>query len=157
VAEANVTNIEALERFRSSLIVFLERSGYVVDEVSDEVKRTRIWLQTEQKLKLQHEMKRRQRELETLEQEMFSARLSDLQQKKTGMQMLINKKRRELRDLENTLRAVAGWLRNFDSGVETEARKVDKLRQYIDMDMVRALTYLTESIRQLKAYASGDS
>ena len=92
-----------------------------------------------------------------LEQEMFSARLSDLQQKKTGQQMLLNKKRREIRELETTLRAVAGWLRNYDSSVETEARKVEKLRQNIDIDMAKGLTYLTESIRQLKAYASGDS
>lgn len=157
MAEAHVSNIEALERFRSSLILFLERSGHVLDEVSDEVKRTRIWLQTEQKLKLQHQMKRQQRELEMLEQEMFSARLSDLQEKKTGQQMLLNKKRREIRHLESTLRAVAGWLRNYDSNVETEARKVEKLRQNIDIDMARGLTYLTESIRQLKAYSSGDS
>ncbi len=157
MAEANVSNIEALERFRSSLLLFLERSGHVLDEISDEVKRTRIWLQTEQKLKLQHQMKRQLQELEMLEQEMFSARLSDLQQKKTGQQMLLNKKRREIRELETTLRAVAGWLRNYDSSVETEARKVEKLRQNIDIDMAKGLTYLTESIRQLKAYASGDS
>lgn len=153
MSEANVTNIEALERFRSSLVLFLERAGFVLDEVSEEVKRTRIWLQTEQKMKLAHEMKRRERELEMLEQEMFTARLSDLAQKKTGLQMVINKKRREIRDLECKARAVSGWLRNFDSTVETEARKADKLRQQIDIEMARAVTFLTESVRQLKAYS----
>lgn len=153
MSEANVTNIEALERFRSSLVLFLERVGFVLDEVSEEVKRARIWLQTEQKLKLGHEMKRRERELEMLEQEMFTARLSDLAQKKTGLQMVINKKRREIREVEGKVRAVNGWLRNFDSTVETEARKADKLRQQIDIEMARAVTFLTESVRQLKAYA----
>lgn len=153
MSEANVTNIEALERFRSSLVLFLERAGFVLDEISEEVKRTRIWLQTEQKLKLGHEMKRCQRDLEMLEQEMFSARLSDLAQKKTGLQMQINKKRREMRDLETTIRAVSGWLRNFDSTVETEARKADKLRQHLDIDMARAVTFLTEAIGQLRAYS----
>ena len=153
MSEANVTNIEALERFRSSLVLFLERAGFVLDEVSEEVKRTRIWLQTEQSMKLGHEMKRRQRELEQLEQEMFTARLSDLAQKKTGMQMQINKKRREIRELEEKIRAVKGWLRNFDSVVETEARKAEKLRQQIDIDMARAVTFLTESVKQLRAYS----
>lgn len=151
--EANVTNIEALERFRSSLVLFLERAGFVLDEVSEEVKRTRIWLQTEQSMKLGHEMKRRQRELEQLEQEMFTARLSDLAQKKTGMQMQINKKRREILELEGKIRAVKGWLRNFDSVVETEARKAEKLRQQIDIEMARAVTSLTESVKQLRAYS----
>jgi len=153
VSEANVTNIEALERFRSSLVLFLERAGFVLDEVSEEVKRTRIWLQTEQSMKLGHEMKRRQRELEQLEQEMFTARLSDLAQKKTGMQMQINKKRREIRELEEKIRAVKGWLRNFDSVVETEARKAEKLRQQIDIEMARAVASLTESVKQLRAYS----
>jgi len=153
VSEANVTNIEALERFRSSLVLFLERAGFALDEVSEEVKRTRIWLQTEQAMKLTHEMKRRQREMEQLEQEMFTARLSDLAQKKTGMQMQINKKRREIHELEGKIRAVKGWLRNFDSVVETEARKAEKLRQQIDIEMARAVTFLTESVRQLRAYS----
>ncbi|MDP4585640.1 MAG: hypothetical protein NWR21_07545 [Verrucomicrobiales bacterium] len=153
MSEANVTNIEALERFRSSLVLFLERAGFVLDEVSEEVKRTRIWLQTEQSMKLGHEMKRRQRELEQLEQEMFTARLSDLAQKKTGMQMQINKKRREILELEGKIRAVKGWLRNFDSVVETEARKAEKLRQQIDIEMARAVTSLTESVKQLRAYS----
>lgn len=152
---AKVTHIEALARFRSSLVLFAERAGLILDEVSEEVKRTRIWLQTEQKVKLTHETKRRLRELEMLEQELFSARLSDLAQKKTGAQMEVNKKRRELRELETTTRALAGWLRNFDSVVEPEARKVEKLRHHLDTDTVRSLTYLTEAIRNLEAYSDG--
>src|SRR5690606_33395510 len=99
---------------------------------------------TEQSLKLAHERKRRQRELEQLEQEMFTARLSDLAQKKTGMQMQINKKRREIGELEEKIRAVKGWLRNFDSVVETEARQAEKLRQHLDIEMARAVISLTE-------------
>ena len=133
----------------------LESTIVLLDEVGEEVKRTRIWLQTEQRTRISHEMKRRERELEMLEQELFSARLSDLAQKKTGAQMQVNHKRRELRQLEETLRKVAGWLRNYDSTVETEAKKVEKLRQLLDTDMVRAVSFLTEAIRALDAYAAG--
>lgn len=154
---AHVTSLEALERFRSSLVLFLERANLVLDEVSEETKRTRIWLQTEQRLKLAQETKRRERELERLEQELFSARLSDLAQKKTGAQMLVNRKRRELRELEETRRRAEAWLRNYDSTVEPEARKVEKLRHHLDTDMARAVAFLTEAVRQLDAYASGDS
>ena len=152
---AHVTNLESLERFRSSLVLFLERANLILDEVGEEVKRTRIWLQTEQRLKLALEMKRIHRELEMLEAELFSARLSDLAQKKTGVQMLVNQKRRETRELEETQRKVAVWLRGYDSIVETEAKKVEKLRHHLDTDMVRAVTYLKEAILQLNAYSSG--
>jgi hypothetical protein len=155
VSGAHVTNLESLERFRSSLVLFLERANLILDEVGEEVKRTRIWLQTEQRLKLALEMKRIHRELEMLEAELFSARLSDLAQKKTGVQMLVNQKRRETRELEETQRKVAGWLRGYDSIVETEAKKVEKLRHHLDTDMVRAVTYLKEAILQLNAYSPG--
>lgn len=154
---ANVTDIEALERFRSNLVLFVERANGILDEVSEEVKRTRIWLQSEQRMELDREMKKRQRELEMLEQEMFTARLSKLATAKTGAQMQINHRRREIRDLEDTMRRLAGWLRNFDSTVETEARKVEKLRYMLDGDMTKALNFLSESAKQLRAYASGDT
>jgi len=154
VSGAHVTNLESLERFRSSLVLFLERVGLILDEVGEEVKRTRIWLQSEQRMKLALEMKRVHRELETLESELFSARLSDLAQKKTGLQMLVNQKRRETHQIEETQRKVAAWSRHFDSSVETEARKVEKLRHHLDTDMVRAVTFMKEAIRQLEAYSS---
>ena len=152
---AHVTNLEALERFRSSLVLFVERAHFVLDEISEEVKRTRIWLQTEQRMKLAHETKTCERNLEMLEQELFTARLSDLAQKKTGVQMQVNHKRRELRDLESTLRKLTAWSRNFDSTVETEARKVEKLRHHLDTDTTRAIQFLTEAVRQLSAYTNG--
>ena len=153
---ANVANLEALERFRSNLTLFVERANSVLDEVSEEVKRTRIWLQTEQKLRLTHEMKRQRRDLEMLEQQMFTARLSNLQNAKTGQQMQINKKRRDIRELEEKMRAVAAWTRNYDSTVETEARKVEKLRHLLDSDMVNALKFLSEAVKNLDAYTKGE-
>jgi chromosome segregation ATPase len=143
-----------VDRFRSSLVVFLERAGLILDEVSDEVKRTRIWLQTEQKLRLTHEIKKRNRDLEMLEQALFTARLSNLKNAKTGQQMQISKKRRELRELETKMRAVSMWLRDFDSKVEVEAMKVEKLRHLIDSDMRKAVTFLSEAIRLLEDYSS---
>jgi predicted RNase H-like nuclease (RuvC/YqgF family) len=155
--KANVSQIEALERFRNHLVLFLERANIVLDEVSEEVKRTRIWLQSEQGPHLKRQMKRKAREMEMLQQELFTARLSPLKTAKTGQQMQINRKRKEIRELETTLRAVAGWLRNYDSVVETEARNVEKLRQIFDIDMKKAIQNLSESYRLLQEYQSDSS
>ena len=57
-----------------------------------------------------------------------------------------------MRELEETGRKIAGWLRNYDSTIETEARKVEKLRHHLDTDSARAIIFLTEAIRQLDAY-----
>ena len=150
--QANIQQIEALERFRSRLVLFVEKANLVLDEVNEEVKRTRIWLEAEQRPNLQRELKRKHREMEMLEQEMITARMSPLKTAKTGQQMQINRKRRKMRDLETALSSNAGWMRNFDSTVETEARKVEKMRHLLDHDMTNAIRHLAESFRLLQEY-----
>ena len=41
---AHVTSVDALELFRSQLIVYLSKARPALDEVSAEVVRTRVWL-----------------------------------------------------------------------------------------------------------------
>lgn len=151
---ANITDIQVLDRFRSQLLVFIEKASSTLDEVSDEVKRTRIWLQTEQKLNLERETRRTQKSLEQLESEFFSARLTDASERKTGLQMQMRKKKQELRDLEKKIRAVQAWLRNFDSTVEVEARKVDKLKHMIDSEMKQACQFLNQAAQALADYSN---
>ena len=47
---AKVTSFEALDAFKASLIVYLEKAGCVLDDGSDDVVRTRIWLQSDRQL-----------------------------------------------------------------------------------------------------------
>lgn len=151
---AHVTDIESIELFRSKLVLFLEKAGRILDEASEEVKRTRVWLQSEQKLHLQQTMRRKKKDLDLLQQELFTARLSKLTNTKTGRKQLLQKKQREIREVENTMRAVAAWTRNFDSRVEVPARKVEKLRQLFETEMVNALRTLKESAATLRAYSA---
>ncbi|NNE91981.1 MAG: hypothetical protein HKN23_10070 [Verrucomicrobiales bacterium] len=151
---ANVSSVEALDQFRVALLIFIEKATLVLDEVGEEVKRTRIWLQSEQPLVLDQIKRRKQKQLEMLEQEYFTARMSALAQTKTGAKSRINRVRRELRSLEDTMRKVKGWVRNFDSGVEPFAKKVDKLRALLELETVNGVTFLNESIRALSEYAA---
>ena len=43
--QAKVTSLDALEAFRSSAIVFASKARRAVDQASDEVRRTRYWLE----------------------------------------------------------------------------------------------------------------
>src|SRR2546430_12951766 len=47
---AKVTSIEALDDFKANLIVYLEKAGRLLDEISEDVVRTRIWLETDRQL-----------------------------------------------------------------------------------------------------------
>ncbi len=151
--KAHVTSIETLDQIRVALLIFMEKAMLVLDEVSEEVKRTRIWLQSEQGPLIDRTRKRRLKELEMLQQELYTARMSSMHRTKTGYQQRVNKKRKEIRDLEDTMRRLKGWIRNFDSRVEPVAKKVDKLRSIIDHDLARGVNFLAQSVKNLEAYA----
>ena len=71
---ADVTSIDALERFRSNLLVYMDKAGMTLDEIDDAVKRTRVWVQTEQPNHWKAEIKRLTRALEDAEQARRSER-----------------------------------------------------------------------------------
>ena len=60
-AQARVGSIDAIEAFRAALIRFTGRTKQALDDVTGEVKRTRGWLETEQRQKWEGELRRRAR------------------------------------------------------------------------------------------------
>src|SRR4051794_35271686 len=76
--QARVSSIEALESLRATLIVFHERARRCVDEVSDEIRRTRMWVQQDQRHHWERELRKRNRALDAAEQELLTAKLSNL-------------------------------------------------------------------------------
>lgn len=150
---AKVTSIEALESFRTSLLVYLEKAGNALDEISEEVRRTKGWLDHDRRDYWQREVGRRTKVLEQRQQELFSARISGLADATQVQQMAVQKARRELQAAEDRLRQVRRWVRQYDSRVDPLAREVEKLRQVLGQEMVQAGTVLRETVRTLDAYA----
>ena len=56
--EANVTSVEVLERFRAQLVVYLADARRAVYGVGDDVKRARLWLEGEQRVHWEGQIKR---------------------------------------------------------------------------------------------------
>ena len=61
---SQVTSVEAIEAFRSCLILFLSKARPTLEEVMNEVVRTRSWLQTDQRVHWEKEIKKKRRDLE---------------------------------------------------------------------------------------------
>ena len=150
---ARVTSLEAIETFRAKLIIYRDKAGRVLDEVSDEVIRTRLWLENDRITHWQNEIKRRKRELEMRQQELFSAQLSGLREASYVQQQAVVKAKQALRDAEERLQSVKQWSRQFDQRVEPLARHVDKLRHTLGNDMGTAVAWLAELLKTLAAYA----
>jgi hypothetical protein len=150
---ARVTSIEAIDAFKASLIVYLEKAGCVLDDVSDDVVRTRIWLQSDRQLHWKNQTRERTRELAQAEQELLTARLSGMSEAIKSRQMAVRKARLALRDAEERLARVKQWLRQFETQVDSRVKVVTQLRHSLAHDMRKAVAFLEGAATSLAAYA----
>jgi hypothetical protein len=149
---ARVTSLEAIESFRAKLIIYRDKAGRVLDEVSDEVVRTRLWLQSDRVTHWQNQIRARHRELEQRQQELFTAQLSGLLEASQVQQAAVQKARQALRDAEARLQLVKQWNRQFDQRVEPLGRQVEKLQHTLGVDLGKAVAWLNELLKTLSEY-----
>jgi hypothetical protein len=150
---AQVTSVEAIEAFRSCLIVYLTKAKPTLEEVMNEVLRTRNWLQNDQRVHWEKEIKLKRRDLEQAEAELFSARLSKVSQSYALQQMAAQRAQRAVQAAEDKLRLLKKWDRELENRSEPLLKLVEQLHGYLATDMVRATAFLTEMIKTLQAYA----
>lgn len=150
---AHITSIDSLERFRSSLLVFLERANLVIDEVSDETNRIRMWLQSDQRMFWTAEIRRRHQKLDEAQAQLLAARISALGEATHAHHNAVRYAKEAVKAAEEKLHAVREWNRHFDSRVAPLSKQVSKLDNLLNGDMQKAVHFLTETIKNLHEYA----
>lgn len=150
---AKVTSVEAIEIFRARLVIFREKAGRVLDEVSEEVKRTRMWLQSDRITFWEGQIRRRQKDLEMKQQELFSAQISGMRDASFAQQQAVRRARQAIAEAEAKLNLVKQWNRQYDQRVEPLGKQVEKLRHNLVHDLGNAITFLTEVNKTLADYA----
>jgi uncharacterized coiled-coil DUF342 family protein len=150
---AQITSLDALESFQTALVLYLDKARRALDEISDEVKRTRTWVESDRHVHWSNEAKRRARVLEMKQQELFSARIGNLAEPTQGHQQAVRKARQALEEANQKLEQVRRWSREFDNRVEPLARHVDKLRHTLTVDMAKAAASLKQTLEILHQYA----
>jgi hypothetical protein len=151
--QAHVTSVDALETFRSHLVVYVSKARPTLEEVSAEVVRTRLWLQNEQRTKWESEVRRRTKLLEQAQAALFSARISNLRKETSAEQLVFHRAKRSLEEAEVKLRTLKQWSRDFDQRVEPLVKQTEKLHTVLANDMVKAIAYLGEAIKTLASYS----
>lgn len=152
--KANVTSVDALAAFRSTLVLYINKARPALDEVGAEVVRTRSWLEDEKKNYWVNEMKRCSRAMEEAQQALLSARMSNLRDESHAEILAVHRAKRSRDEAEAKLRVVRQWNREFDSRVQPLLKQTEKLHTILANDMVQALAYLSQAIQTLEAYAS---
>ena len=151
--QARITSVEAVEAFRADLLVYLDKARNVVDEVSEEVSRTRAWLQDDRARHWAHQVKRRTMELEERQQELFSAQLGKRQNIQAEL-VAVRRAKQSLEEAGAKVKSVKQWLRDYPVEIEPLARHADLLRHALVTDMGKAVVLLTQTIGTLHAYAA---
>jgi hypothetical protein len=150
---AKVTSLEAIEAFRSRLIIYRDKAGRVLDEVAEEVLRTRVWLQSDRITFWEGQIRRKHKELEMRQQELFSAQISGMSDASFVQQQAVQKARRALNESEDKLRLVKSWNRQYDQRVEPLSKQVEKLRHNLTHDLAQGVAYLDQVIKTLAEYS----
>jgi DNA repair exonuclease SbcCD ATPase subunit len=152
-SQARITDTDALENLRSALIVFQARAKRSVDEVIDEVRRTKRWLEQEKRDFWEAQIRVRSRKLEQAEQELFNAKLSAWRDSIAREKAVVERMRALVAEAEEKLRAVKHWDRNYESTVEPLTKGLSSLREFLEQDLPNGIWQITNSIKALDAYA----
>ena len=153
--QVRLTSIDALEALRSALIIFLTKSRRSLDDARDDVRRTRSWIQHDQRFHWEGQVRQRQKKLDQAEQELLSAKLSGLRDNLVFQQNAVRKARAALVEAEEKLRTVKRWSRDFDNAADPLVKRLEGLRQYLDFELPDAIAYLVQAQRTLDAYTEG--
>jgi hypothetical protein len=150
---AQVTSVEALESFRARLIIYLSKARPTLEEMCDEVSRTKDWLQSDRRSHWQNELRRTSRELDQARQELFSARVANLHGPTSAQQLAVTRAQRVHRQAEDKLRLLRKWCRDFENLTDPLTKQLDQLHTFLTSDMPRAVAYLAQVTSTLEAYA----
>ena len=150
---AHVQSLEALEAFRTSLIIYLSKARPALEEVNSEMTRIRAWLEVEQRGHWEKELRRRRLILEQAQQELFGARISGPGEPTDAAQTAVRRARRAVEETEEKLRKVKRWAREFDSQVEPLARHLEQTLTFLSAHVPKAAASLSRTIKVLADYA----
>ncbi len=151
--QAKVTSIDALEALRAALIIFVDKAHQSVDQVGDDVRRMRSWVQDEQRMVWEREIRKRDRILGDAKQELMRVKLSGLRDNIFPQEEAVRRAKRALEHAEEKLQNVKRWTRDYDHLLEPLLKRLGSLNELLDHDLPKAISYLVQAQRTLESYA----
>jgi hypothetical protein len=113
----------------------------------------RLWLQNDQRLHWEGELRRRTRAFDEARQELLGARLAGLRNAIANREANVRLAKQALVVAETKLRAVKTWNRDYDTSVDPLVKRLQSLRHFLDHDMPKAMAWLVQAQRTLDAYS----
>ncbi|MGA1401143.1 MAG: hypothetical protein ACO38P_12240, partial [Phycisphaerales bacterium] len=110
---AGVTNLEALERYRASLLEFIHDAANALGEADSEVDRVQVWLEREQKIHWQQEHRRRGEEVTRAKSALYRKQLTvsskDRPPSAVDEKKALQRAQARLEEAEQKIRRIKHW------------------------------------------------
>jgi hypothetical protein len=151
--QAQITSVDAIESFRAALILYLSKARPVLEEVSADVLRTRLWVQNDQRQRWENELRLRNRRLEEAKAELLNAKISQFQQSTTLPHMAVQRAQQAVKAAEAKLVVLKKWDREMQNRTDPLTKQVEQLHGFLATDMTRAVAYLAQIVKTLDAYS----
>ncbi len=151
--QAKVTSLEALDAFRSSLIVFIAKAKRALDETSEEGHRMRQYLQNDQRQHWELQRRMRVKKLEQAAAELLSARLAGHREAQQMRQAAVSHWKAAVEEAEAKLATVKQWAIHYDNTADPIFRRLEDFRQYIEADLPKAVALLVNVQKALEGYS----
>jgi hypothetical protein len=150
---ANITSVEAIQAFRTNLLIYLSKARPALDEAGSEVMRVRLWLETERRPYWRKEFLKRSQRLEEAESALFTSRMSNIEQASAAQQAAVQKARRGVAEAEDKLQSIKRWQRDYENRTDPLLKQLEKLGNVLSQDVPNATAYLNEVIDTLQKYS----
>ena len=134
------------------MIVFSAKTHSAVDQVSDEIRRMRSWIQHDRRLHWEKELRHRSRVLAQAEQELLSAKMAGLLDNLSVQQLAARRAREAREEAEKKLANVKRWSRDFESAAEPLAKVLDSFREVLAHEIPRGISFLSQAQKTLADY-----
>jgi len=149
---AQVTSVEAIEAFRSALVVYLSKARPALEEIANEVARAKQWLQNDQRRLWEGELKARGKKLERARAELFSVSMSKIQEVSSVQQLLVRRAEEAFEEAQKKIAMLKKWDRELENRSEPLVKQADQFQSFVTSEMPKAIAYLNQVIRALEAY-----
>jgi hypothetical protein len=154
-SQASVKSIDTLKDLRVALALYSEDTLGAIGSVEAEVRRTLRWLQEEQPVYWQNQIKRRREEVSSARAEVFKKNLqkrADYNPPMSEQKDNLRKAEASLQDAEKRLAAVKKWQPLFKHAVLEYHASVQRIKDISAGDVPRAVNLLSRMIDSLEAY-----
>jgi chromosome segregation ATPase len=151
--QAKILSTDALEAFRGALVIFTAKTRRSLDDASDQIRQTRSWLQNDQRIYCEGEIRRNTKTLEQAENELRNAQFGGKSEAAMVVyRSKIRKAKQDVEEFRNKLQVVKKWNQVYDNRSDPMAKRMEALRQVLEVDMPKAMNFLTQAQDTLEQY-----